>query len=98
VDAHDNIVSGLVEFYTRSEIQSQWQQVHASLLERAGDTVTVNSKTIDGRTTSAISLSSVEEKHAYIAACRDAIARIDGEASATGRSTLNDFSRSPVLV
>jgi hypothetical protein len=98
VDAHDNIVAGLVEFYTPSEISAQWQQVHTSLLQRASETVTINSKTIDGRTTSAISLTGAEEKHAYIAACRDALAQIAGTAPTSGRPTLTDFSEGPVLV
>ena len=98
MDAHDNIVSGLVEFYTRSEIVSQWRAVHESLSQRAGETVTINSKTQDGRTTSAISLSTPAEKHAYIAACRDALARIDGTAPATGQRTVDDHSGGPVFV
>lgn len=98
VDTHDNIVAGLVEFYTRNEIRAQWQQVHLSLQQRARETVTINSKTVDGRTTSSISLSTPEEKHAYIAACRDAIAQLDGLAIATGQKALVDFSEGPVLV
>lgn len=98
MDTHDNIVSGLVEFYTRTEIRAQWQQVHESLSQRASETVTINSKTVDGRTTSAITLAGAEEKHAYIAACRDAIAQIDGKPAATERRTIDDHSGGPVFV
>lgn len=98
MDTHDNIVSGLIEFYTRPEIVAQWQQVHQSLLQRSSETVTITSKSADGRVTSGVTLSTPDEKHAYIAACRDAIAQIDGEAIATGRKALTDFSEGPVLV
>lgn len=98
MDTHDNIVSGLVEFYTRAEILSQWQTVHASLLQRASETVTITTKSADGRTTSGVTLSGTAEKHAYIAACRDAIAQIDGEVSTADRRTLEDFRGGPVLV
>lgn len=98
MDAHDNIVAGLVEFYTAPEIRRQWEQVHASLGQRARETVTVVGKTVDGRTTTAASLSTPEEKHAYIAACRDALARIEGRPATTGAPTQNDFSGAAVLV
>jgi ABC-type microcin C transport system duplicated ATPase subunit YejF len=98
VDPHDNIVAGLVEFYTRAEIQAQWRDVHASLLQRAGETVTIVAKSVDGRTTTGVTLSTPEEKHAYIAACRDAIARIDGDPAASARRNLTDFREGPVLV
>ena len=98
MDTHDNIVTGLVEFYTREQIHAQWQQVHESLLQRASETVTITTKSADGRVTSGVTLSGPEEKHAYIAACRDAIARIDGEVSTADRRTLEDFRGGPVLV
>lgn len=98
MDAHENLVAGLVEFYTRQEIRDQWSQVHASLLQRSRETVTIATKSVDGRTTSAIRLSTPEEKHAYIAACRAALAQLDGEASTEGRPLLNDFRGGPVLV
>lgn len=98
MDAHENIVEGLITFYSVTEIRSQWQQVHASLGQRARETVTITSKTVDGRTTSAATLSTPEEKHAYIAACRDALARLEGAAPATGRPNLNDHSGGLVLV
>ena len=41
MDTHDNIVTGLVEFYTRTQIHAQWQEVHQSLLQRASETVTI---------------------------------------------------------
>lgn len=98
MDIHENIVAGLVQFYTAVEIRSQWQQVHESLSQRATETVTITSKTVDGRTTSAAVLSTPQEKHDYIAACRDALAQLAGEAPATGRPTLNDHRGGPVLV
>lgn len=98
MDTHDNIVAGLVEFYTRQEIQAQWREVHASLLQRASETVTITTKSTDGRVTSGVTLSTPEEKHAYIAACRDAIAQIDGQAAASGRRLLSDFREGQVLV
>jgi len=98
VDHHANTVAGLVEFYTRAEIRSQWLQVQQSLHERARETVTITSKTVDGRTTSAVGLSTLEEKHAFIAACRDAIAQIDGKAPETSQRTVDDHSGGPVMV
>jgi hypothetical protein len=98
VNAHENIVAGLIEFYSESEIRSQWQQVHASLLQRANETVTITSKTVDGRTTSGVIGATPAEKNAYIAACRDALAQIAETAPPSGRTTLTDYSDSPVLV
>jgi hypothetical protein len=98
VNPHANNVASLIEFRTRSEIRVIWQQIDASLQARATETVTINSKTVDGRTTSAIVLSTPEEKHAYIAACRDAIAQIDGQPPVSNPRIQNDFSEGQVLV
>ena len=98
MDPHDNTVAGLIEFCSATEIRQRWQQIDASLAARATEKLTINSKTVDGRTTSAIELSTPAEKHAYIAACRDALAQLAGKPSSSGRATQNDFSDGPVLV
>jgi hypothetical protein len=98
VNAHDNNVASLVEFSTTAEIREVWRLIDESLRTRAKSVLEVNSKTVDGRTTAGIVLSSPEEKHAYIAACRDAIAIKEGSAGTSHDRIQNDFSDGRVWV
>lgn len=98
MNAHDNNVASLVEFSTTAEILEIWRLIDESLRTRAKGILEVNSKTVDGRTTTGIVLSTVEEKHAYIAACRDAIAIKDDKAAPSNPRIQNDFSEGRVWV
>ena len=98
MNAHDNNVASLVEFSTTAEIREIWRQIDESLRIRAKGVLEVNTKTVDGRTTAGIVLSTVEEKHAYIAACREALAIKEDKASAVNSRILNDFSDGRVWV
>ena len=98
VNAHDNNVASLVEFSTTAEIREVWRLIDESLRTRAKSVLEVNSKTVDGRSTAGIALSTPEEKHAYIAACREAIAIKEGRAGTAHDRIQNDFSDGRVWV
>lgn len=89
-------VEALAESYTLESLREARTQVALNLASRAARSLEVNLKTIDGRTTSAIVVSTYQEKLDFLTAARAAIARLDTDGHLSGGGVKTDFSQSYV--
>lgn len=75
------IIDSLAEFYTSEEIRAIWKQILDATTSRAQLPIHINSRSRDGASSAGIVLSSIAECTAFMAACKAAIARLEGTTS-----------------
>lgn len=88
-------VNALADAFTLSSLREARTEVALALAARAARNLEVNLKRVDGRETSAIALSTYQEKLDFLTAAEAAIAKLDG-GTVPGGGIRTDFSQSYV--
>lgn len=93
------LVESLVEFYTVEQIRDFWKQTADAMMARTTVNLHFNNTAFEGQSGSAITLSTPQEQAAFIGACKQAIAQLEGSTAVpvSALGTGVDFSNRAVL-
>ena len=100
MDFGPNLIDYLVEFYSAQQIRTFWKEAGDALMSRSTCLIHIKDTSFKGQTSTGIALATPQEQQAFMAACKQALNRLEGVTSidAAQLATGVDFSRRPVLV
>ncbi|MFK5923262.1 MAG: hypothetical protein QM496_13880 [Verrucomicrobiota bacterium] len=89
-------IEALAEAYDLAGLKAARAAVAINLATKAGRTIEINMKSVDGRETSGISVTTYDEKINFLSAVRAAIARKEGKDLPESSGIKSDFSQTYV--
>jgi len=100
VDFGPTFIDYLVEFYPENQIRAFWKEAGDALISRSTCLIHITGTAFKGQSSTGVNLATPAEQQAFMAACKQAINRLDGTTALdpSQLATGIDFSRRPVMV
>lgn len=100
MDLGPAFIDYLVEFYPEIQIRAFWKEAGDALISRSTCLIHITGTGYKGQSSTGINLATPAEQQAFMFACKQAIARLNGTTTVdpSQLATGIDFSRRPVQV